>query len=191
MKSIITLILTLSLISKVEAKKRVLPYEILIGGADLIVEGEIVDVSEGFYKFQITDFLKNKSKQTIKIQMFSEWACDSRVMPAKKGQKLLLFLAKSDYEFYQIINGSTGELFVESVTEVFQYDFEFESYKDIKNGIKRFAESFDYHGDLYFRIGTKQTFEMLKSSEELAKMESESRFFKSLAEKVFEQYHII
>ncbi|WP_237274963.1 hypothetical protein [Tenacibaculum ovolyticum] len=191
MKTIIALILTLSLFSKAEAKKIFLPYEIIIGSADLVVEGEIVSVSNGFYKFKVTEFLKNNSENIITVEIFPEWTCDSRIMPAEKGQKLLLFLSKSNNEFYQIINGSTGELFVESVPADFYYDFDFENYDDIKTGIKLFVKSFDYCGELYPKYNEKQTFKKLKTESELKKMESQSKFFVSMRKKITKEYHIV
>lgn len=190
MKTLFALILTLSIFSKAEAKKIFLPYEIIIGSADLVVEGEVISVSTGFYKFKVTDYLKNNSEKIITIQMFPEWTCDSRIIPAKKGQKLLLFLSKSTNNFYQIINGSTGELFIESVPANFHDDFVFKDYADIKNGIKLFVKSFDYCGELYPKNNEKQTFKKLLSETELNKLELESFFLKSIRRKITKEYYI-
>jgi len=191
MKTIIALILSLSLFSKTEAKKRILPYEIIIGSADLVVEGEILSVSNGFYRFKVNEFLKNNSENIITVEIFPEWTCDSRIVPAEKEQKLLLFLSKSNNGFYQIINGSTGELFVESVPAEFNYDFVFEDYNDIKNGIKLFAKSFDYCGELYPKFNEKQTFKKLLSEAELNRLDLKSKFFKSIRKKLVKEYLII
>jgi hypothetical protein len=191
MKTIIALVLTISLFSKAEAKKIFLPYEIIIGSADLIVEGEIISVSNGFYKFKVTEYLKHNSEKIITIEMFPEWTCDSRIIPAEKGQKLLLFLTKSTDNFYQIINGSTGELFIESVPADFYYDFVFEDYTDIKNGIKLFVKSFDYCGELYPKFNEKQTFKKLLSETELKKLDLESKFFKFIRKKLAKEYLIV
>ncbi len=191
MKTLFTLIVTLSIISTVEAKKIFLPYEIIIGNADLVVEGEIVSVDDGFYKFKITDFLKGSSEKIITVQMFRQWTCDQRIIPVEKGQKLLLFLLKSNGKFYKIINGSTGELFIENVQSAFSQDFEFKNYDDIKKGIKLFGESFDYQGELYPKFGEKQTFKKLLSEQKLIKYDSVSKFFKSIRKKLIKEYRII
>lgn len=191
MKAFFTLILTLSIFSKIEAKKIFLPYEIIIGSANLVVEGEIVSVNGRFYKFKITDYLKGSSEKIITVQMFPEWTCDERIIPAEKGQKLLLFLLKSNNEFYKIINGSTGELFIENVLGDFYQDFDFENYDDIKKGIKLFVKAFDYHGKLYPKFGEKQTFKKLLPENELIKYESESKFFKSIRKKLIKEYDLI
>ncbi|MFQ3239418.1 MAG: hypothetical protein ACI9NI_001724 [Olleya marilimosa] len=191
MKTLITLILTLSIFSKAEAKKIFLPYEIIIGSADLVVEGEIISVSNGFYKFKVAEFIKNNSEKIITVEMFPEWTCDQRIIPAEKGQKLLLFLTKSNEEFYQIINGSTGELFIENVLGDFYQDFEFENYDDIKKGIKLFVKSFDYCGELYPKFNEKQTFKKLLTETELSKLELESKFFKSIRKKLTKEYHLV
>lgn len=191
MKTVIALILSLILFSKTEAKKRFVPYEIIIGSADLVVEGEIVSVSNGFYRFKVNEFLKNNSEDIITVEMFPEWTCDSRIVPATKGQKLLLFLSKSNHEFYQIINGSTGELFVDNVPANFYYDFVFEDYNDIKNGIKLFVKSFDYCGELYPKFNEKQTFKKLLSEAELSRLDLKSKFFKSIRKKLEKAYLII
>ncbi|WP_124981277.1 hypothetical protein [Nonlabens xiamenensis] len=191
MKTLITLLLTLSIFSKTEAKKRFLPYEIIIGSADLVVEGEIISVNGEFYEFKVTDFLKNKSEKIITVLMFPEWTCDKRIIPAEKGQKLLLFLTKSKDEFYKIINGSTGELFIENVVGDFYQDFDLENYDDIKKGIKLFVKSFDYCGELYPKFNEKQTFKKLLTETELSKLELESKFFKSIRKKIAKEYYIV
>lgn len=94
------------------AKKFVYPIEIVAGMADLIVIGEIEQMDSNSYVFKINQTIKGEASQRITVHMFKEWTCDRRIRKPEIGQKLFLFLNKKIL-FYEIINGSTGEFFIE------------------------------------------------------------------------------
>ena len=140
MRTVLTLTLFLSFTSISVVKKRVLPYGIIISNADLIVEGQIIEVSssQNQYQFEITDFIKGQSSQKISVDIWEEWTCDHRIESPKIGQKLLLFLTKNTTNQYQIINDSTGELFIRDndSLETFSYYKIFPKLYELKKGIK-------------------------------------------------------
>ncbi len=93
----------------------ILPIEIMIGSSDIIVIGTIQTVYENTYDFEIQKNIKgNEKKIVIPVQKFKEWTCDTRIKKVEKGQHLLLFLKKKINNRYEIINGSTGELFIDN-----------------------------------------------------------------------------
>jgi len=109
-KSLIIFLFLLSLVSY--AKKFVYPIEVVAGMADLIVVGEIERVHSDFYNFKIKNTIKGEEQETINVHIFKEWKCDTHMKKTAVGQKLFLFLNKK-INSYEIINGSTGELFIE------------------------------------------------------------------------------
>ena len=108
---LLTLMLSFSLTSA-EAKKMYYPLEVVIGLADLIVTGQIANISTDSYTFNIDQTVKGFSNKQIKVKMFKEWECDTRVKKVEIGQKLFLFLKGNSIGSYDIINGSTGEIFI-------------------------------------------------------------------------------
>ena len=187
MRTVLTLTLFLSFTSISVVKKRVLPYGIIISNADLIVEGQIIEVSssQNQYQFEITDFIKGQSSQKISVDIWEEWTCDHRIESPKIGQKLLLFLTKNTTNQYQIINDSTGELFIRDndSLETFSYYKIFPKLDELKKGIKLFDESFKFHGELY-GYGKDRYFEQLVSDAKIKKNMEENTFFKSTFEHI-------
>lgn len=114
MKLLAYLAISIGLICNLPIKKIDMSYAQAALKADLIVEGAISDVSFFAYEYDfiILDFIKGKSENKVKINMWKEWTCDRRIKKPKKNQKLLLFLTQRESGEYDIINGSTGELFV-------------------------------------------------------------------------------
>tara|TARA_R110002072_G_scaffold302305_2_gene484671 strand:+ start:2266 stop:2850 length:585 start_codon:yes stop_codon:yes gene_type:complete len=190
MTKIFLLLFGIAVFGSSTPKKKYLPYEIIIGSADLIVEGEIMDFSKDQYDFKITEFLKLKGKfmREIKVNMFEEWTCDIRTKPVVKGQKLLLFLKSGPNGEYDIIHGSSGELFLDEVTEYFSYEYNFKDYMDIKNGIRLFSESYDYLGPLYPKYNEKPVFKKLIQNNREKLNLKESEFFGSISKRVAENY---
>lgn len=143
----------------VEAKKFEFPIAIIAGSADLIVIGQIEEVSDKSYTFKVVETLKGQTYHSISVNKFREWECDIRFDLPKKGQKLCLFLNR-EQTGWEIINGSNGELpiFNDSITlkkEAYdQNQREFKPYivnlLDFKLGIKAFCECYRVVG----RYGT-------------------------------------
>jgi len=173
--------------SNLGAKKSFIPYEVIMGYADLIVEGEISKVNENSYEFKIFNNLKSKinTGNKIIVNNFQEWTCDKRIVSSKVGQKLLLFLTITENKTYEIINGSTGELFIEDVEREFSYDFKFNNYLDIKRGIQMFGNSYKFTGK-----NKNRRFIQLVCDIRIKELENKSMFFKSLSNKVKMKYQI-
>ncbi|WP_250437356.1 hypothetical protein [Hanstruepera flava] len=192
MKTILSIILFLSFTTSSVVKKRVLPYGIVISKADLIVEGKISDVSHFVYEyeFEVTDFVKGKSENKITVDMWKEWTCDKRIKRPKVDQRLILFLTKNQNNEYEIINGSTGELFITENDSIktFTYYDNFPKLDELKKGIKLFQESFEFYGEMY-GYGKDRFFKRLKSESEIKKLEKENEFFKSTVDGI--QYYEI
>ena len=110
---IIGLLITFTILpfNSLEAKKLVYPFQIVVGLSDLVVQGEITGITGNTYTFSISRTIKGISNKSISVQMFKEWTCDQRVRRAEIGQELLLFLTENK-GVYDIINGSTGEIFI-------------------------------------------------------------------------------
>ncbi len=115
--------------------------EVVAGMADLIVVGKIESVNQGSYQFKITKTLKGKDTELIKVQMFKEWTCDHRIKKAETGQKLFLFLNKKGGK-YEIINGSTGEMFIEDGKVLRTINGDKPTVGELANSIKYFVKAF-------------------------------------------------
>jgi len=183
MKTLISILLILGFTSNSTVKKRILSYPVVISSADLIVEGEISDVSFFVYEydFKITEFIKGESEQEITINMWKEWTCDARIKRPKKSQRLLLFLTKKQNGEYEIINGSTGELFISENDGIKTFgNSDFPKLNELKLGIKMFSKSYEYNGSIYSSYNEKTYFKQLVKQSEIEKMMTENGFFKSL-----------
>jgi len=102
-----TLLLSTGLCS---AKKMQMAIESVILSADLIVIGEIKSDGVGSYVFGIQETLYGDSSlQTVRVQKWKEWTCDSRGFEIRKGQRLVLLLGKGKAGYYPV-NDSTGEI---------------------------------------------------------------------------------
>jgi len=183
MKNLSYLIILVSLISMAPTRKRYLKYPIIIGKADLIVEGSITklpfEVYE--YEFEITQTLKGKSKDIITVDMWKEWTCDQRIKRLQVGQKLLLFLIKRPNGDYKIINGSTGELFISNEGNIeTSYKEDFPKIDELKKGIQLFIQAYKYDGVLYYHFEDKVEFQPLVSRTEIKEMKEGSDFFKKM-----------
>lgn len=181
MKILISLLLTFSLSNTPSVKKSFLPYGIVISKADLIVEGTISKVSELEYQLEVNELIKGKSSPSISVQIWNEWTCDTRQKKLKKGQKLMLFLIK-EQDSYKVINGSTGELFIEEDNLIKNYrSVKTPTANDLNEAIKMFLKAFSFKGSLYRQGGDdERSFKQLIESSELEKMMTKNEFFKSL-----------
>ena len=184
MKTLLAFIFFIGFTSNSNFKKKILPYSLVITKADLIVEGNISDVSFSLHQYDlnVTEFIKGESEQNITVDMWKEWTCDQRIEKPKKGQKLLLFLTKQRSGHYEIINGSTGELFIRKDDSVETFmNWELPKLDELKTGIKMFTQAFEY------RDGNESYFEKRISEDAMDKMIAENNFFKSLAERVYKK----
>src|SRR5262249_51857831 len=69
----------------------------LVGGANLIVSGEIQSVGGETYILKIERVLGGDfSAPTIEIKRFRDWACSQRYAPYEKGQRLVAFLEQRE-----------------------------------------------------------------------------------------------
>ncbi len=178
------LILSFTLLSlKAEAKKIYYPLEAIAAMADLIVIGEITDVKSNSYTFKISETIKGSKASSIKVKMFTEWTCDKHLKPVEKGQKLFLFLHKSGTN-YEIINGSSGELFViDNKISGQQADF-----NTFKTAILNFTQCYAMKGD-YDPFGNNKL-KQLKSEAEIEKLRVTNAFSIILFDKA-KEYEII
>ena len=98
--------------------KAIVPFEHLVYQSELIVYGEISKTDEKVYQFEIAKMIKGNEKvcNEIIIEKWNDWACDVRGKEHKIGQQIILFLKKENprKESWEIINGSTGEMIIES-----------------------------------------------------------------------------
>ena len=141
MKYILFVAVLLAISTNSYAKKLYYPLEVVAEMADIIVVGEIKSVSQGSYQFNITKTVKGKETGLIKVQMFKEWTCDHRMKKAETGQKLFLFLNKKGGK-YEIINGSTGEMFIEDDKVLRTINGDKPTVDELANSIKYFVKGF-------------------------------------------------
>lgn len=141
MKYFLSIAILLAISANSYAKKLYYPLEVVAGMADLIVIGEIESVNQGSYQFKITTTVKGKETGLIKVQMFKEWTCDHRMKKAESGQKLFLFLIKKGGN-YEIINGSTGEMFIEHDKVLRTINGVNPTVDELANSIKYFVKAF-------------------------------------------------
>lgn len=125
-------------------KKKNQPYWSVISESDLIVDGEIGTLTDSNYEFKISELIKGTEKKIIKVGIWEEWSCDTRLGKLIPKQRLILFLKKLKNGSYQVINGSTGELVVNQDRSIRRNMYhEYPDVYSVKNGIKEFLKSFD------------------------------------------------
>lgn len=178
MKFLLSILLFLAFSATCHAKKFFYPIEIVAGMADLIVVGEISKVDSNSYEFLIKETVKGSETGSIKVKMFEEWTCDSRRFKAEVGQKLFLFLEKGLFK-YEIINGSTGELFIKHEKVLRIIDKNEPTVTDLVSALKSFTTAYRFKSDK-FGIGEERVFVQLKTDAEIATLSSKtdlSRWF--------------
>ena len=177
----------------VEAKKIDYPIEIVAGTADIIVVGQIDKVKGNSYTFKISETLKGKTNETITVENFKEWTCDSRFGKAEKGQQLCLFLKKG-LNNWTIINGSTGERLIsnDSITlggyeEYKHVDYKFTPYRlsltEFKNGIRDFCKCYEFVGK-YEMFGDVPSFRQLCNDQQITTFRTSTKFSAWLNDKM-------
>lgn len=125
------------------AKKAFLSMQILAGTADVIVTGKITGVSGNSYVLGIDQVIKGNVVNKITVKMFAEWTCDYRWKKPVPGQELLLFLTKTNSDTFEIINGSTGEIFIIADTLHSIWDFKQQvKIADVITALKHFVTSY-------------------------------------------------
>jgi len=158
--------------------KSYLSYGIIISKADLIIEGKISEVLDGKYKFEISDLIKGNSQKYITVNHWKQWTCDKRIKPVALGQRLFLFLTRSKDGSFDIIHGSSGELFVNTDNSVETFiNKKFPKISDLKESIQLFIKAFEYHGKLYERDREKIIFKRLIDKIEVDRLINEKPFF--------------
>jgi hypothetical protein len=172
MKHILSIVLLIAISSSSYAKKLYYPLEVVAGMADLIVVGEIKGVNQGSYQFKITKTVKGKETGLIKVQMFKEWTCDHRMKKAETGQKLFLFLNKKGGK-YEIINGSTGEMFIEDDKVLRTINGDKPTVDELVNSIKYFVKAFKLKNKDYEPFDETVFIQLLPDSE-IEKLAKES-----------------
>jgi len=161
-------------------KKRNLSYPYVISNSNLIVEGHISKTSDFEYEFLILKTLKGDSEKRITVNKWKEWTCDHRIKKVKFGQRLLLFLTKNKKGHYDIINGSTGELFIEKDNSVRSFSRpNYPNIIDVKIGIEYFVKYFEFK-----KINKKNIYTCKASSLQVEKMKNNSDFFKSMLKRI-------
>jgi hypothetical protein len=179
MRTILSIIILLSSTINNDFKKRIIPYGIVISKADLIIEGKVSNNSKNNYDFSVTEFIKGQSLKNIYVKKWGEWTCDKRIQKIEKGQRLILFLNKIKENEYEVINGSTGELFVENNNSVKTFmKSDFPSVNKIKSGIKSFLKAFEFKGTLEYN--EEKYFNRLIEQSKIDKIMNENKFFKSI-----------
>ena len=173
MRIFITLILFTSFTNNNEFDKQVLPYSIVTSKADLIVEGQIDEINDEKYHFKISDFIKGKDDDTIIVNKWKQWICDTRPIKYKTGQKLILFL-KREKGKYEVINGSTGELIINDDNSILRYKYQaLPNRLVVKEGIKMLMKSIKYKGKIY----SQGKFKFLVSQSEYERYRNENAFY--------------
>ncbi|MBF4483263.1 MULTISPECIES: hypothetical protein [unclassified Flavobacterium] len=164
-------------------KKHEVPYAIVIAKADLIVDGTISKVSKDEYEFTINQFVKGRSSLKIKVQIWKEWICDPKIKELKTGQRLILFLEKSAHGSFSTINGSTGEIYIDSNSFVNIFlPKEFTSPEVLKEGISMFLQTYQVCGDLNDRFLQNIYIQSNKTIFEIYKMKENNKVFKFLVQ---------
>lgn len=103
-----------------EAKYMPPPAWDLMLGSDVIATGAIVNVAKDTYRLKVSTVLHGATLPgtTITIKRRHDWPCAVRDAPYAKGQKLLVFLAKTDTQgvWRTRSAGFEAELFVQGDT---------------------------------------------------------------------------
>jgi hypothetical protein len=173
---ILLLLFILTLSGNSYAKKLYYPIEVVASIADLIVVGEIESVNLNSYDFKISKTIKGQEKVIITVQMFKEWKCDTRMKKADKGQKLFLFLTKNG-ERYEIVNGSTGEMFIENDKILRTIGETRPTVTELSESIQRFTSSYEFKGKEYSPFN-ENTFIQKKTNDELKEIVQKSELTK-------------
>ncbi len=183
MKYIICLLLLFPLLSNQALRKRNLNYIILTSNSDLIVIGKIKDFNDKTYLFQPSEFIKGDSQSTITVEMFEEWSCDRRIKKPAIDQDLFLFLNKKEDGSYEILNGSTGEIFINrSEIKTFSSadNIELYSLEVFKEAIEMIYESIKYVGNSYPSYGEKTYYKRKVEQYKIDNFRKKNRFYKEI-----------
>lgn len=147
------------------AKKFHYPFEILIGKADLIVTGHIVEVHDTTYKFCVSKILKGELvSDTLSIIAHKAWLCDPVLLAPTKKQIYCLMLKPSN-NCWKILNGSTGELPVVEGKITLKYEYENGrpyrvSLDEFEPVIRHFSECYKFVG-IFEKLNQKPRFECI------------------------------
>lgn len=158
------------------AKKMYYSIPQITCAADLIVTGKIVKVSGNSYSFAIDQTIKGKGGKQIIVKMFDEWTCDVRLKKAETGQQLLLFLKKASLDSFDIINGGTGEVFIENnKLHGIMWPKEDSKLNDVIVGLKNFQTCYKAANKAQFPK-ERIKFQKIKSDTEILKYRNANQF---------------
>jgi hypothetical protein len=79
----------------------------LVGSADVIASGEIIEVRDNTFVLKTDEVLIGKRRENIEIVRFRDWPCAWRWESYKVGQKVLVFAKERDGELH--LPGAGGE----------------------------------------------------------------------------------
>lgn len=69
----------------------------MVGGAELIVAGEITELGDETYLLKIERFLAGTWREpAVEVTRYRDWVCSHRWAPYAKGQRIVAFLDKDD-----------------------------------------------------------------------------------------------
>ena len=168
-----TVLLLMTVSASSYAKKYHYPIEVVAGMANLIVVGEIQSFTSDTYQFKINQTVKGQPTDLIQVQMFKEWTCDIRMKKVAKGQKLLLFL-KKDGDAYEIINGSTGEIFIEKDIVLRIFNKLEPSIEELVTALKVVTSTFKLKNENY-QPTDEIVFSQLKPDEDIIQLSKTSK----------------
>ncbi|MCC6357301.1 MAG: hypothetical protein IT450_01045 [Phycisphaerales bacterium] len=100
--------------STVRASFDPLNFAEVVGSADLIVAGTIVDLTESDFRIDVSDVLHGDGGlKQLRVKRFGDWTCAKRWTPYANGQRLLFFLwsDSDDGGVWRILGaGDEGEM---------------------------------------------------------------------------------
>lgn len=108
----------------------------LVGQADLILYGEIVELSADSYSLKVIQTIEgNQLQDSIQVQRFVDWTCGFRPVPYQVGQRVLAFLeTKTQFwgkqTHHPIGAACEGELIQDGTAVVFCSGYSLEGYPE-------------------------------------------------------------
>ncbi len=81
----------------------------LVLDAEKIIEGEVICVDDKVFELYVKNSIDFEEK-TITVKKFIDWTCGVRWSKYYVGQKLFVFLAHEDGEYYSLGGGNEGEM---------------------------------------------------------------------------------
>lgn len=175
---IYTLIFALILSNLLLAKKKEVPFEILVVEAEQIVQGEIVDTTDSTYTIDVIENLCENSTSISKmtINKWEAWQCDNPKFKYEIGIKVLLFLKKQfKEESFAVLHGSSGELKIDG-GRLNVWNYGEVDLLTLSHSIKYLRQCYNYKGDYWADGYLRCYLESTCSEKETAKFWNENKF---------------